>query len=305
MLPPNPRPKIPLRFIDPFSKRERSIAMKRSTRSDLAHETVSIVDRGFYTLGDGRGVDLSASIRNCLASTELLEPDELEDLRNDALSRPNPEYKTLIEVRNETTLEGIARLVADGDDSVAALNFASAKNPGGGFLKGSQAQEESLARSSALYASLLRAPDYYGRHRSSSSMLYSDAMILSPGCPIFRDDEGELLEVPRLAHFITSAAPNAGAASNRPSELAEIPTVFRRRAEYVLALAAARGYECLVLGAWGCGVFRNDPKLVARVFAEHLRGIWAGRFRRVTFSVLDTPPRQETYRAFEAKFGSK
>jgi uncharacterized protein (TIGR02452 family) len=126
-------------------------------------------------------------------------------------------------------------------------------------------------------------------------------MILSPGCPIIRDDEGKLLEDPQLATFITSAAPNAGAAAdNRPEELPQIPDVFRRRSEYVLALAASQGYNQLVLGAWGCGVFRNDPTVVATAFASHLRrGNWVNRFERVVFSVLDTSRAQETFLAFQ------
>ena len=125
-------------------------------------------------------------------------------------------------------------------------------------------------------------------------------MILSPGCPVFRDDEGALLEQPQTATFITSPAPNAGAAANtRPEELPQIPEVFRRRSEGVLALAAAHGYERLVLGAWGCGVFRNDPRVVAASFAAHLRtGAWAGRFKHVLFSVLNTSSTQDTYAAF-------
>src|SRR5262249_38608560 len=158
---------------------------------------------------------------------------------------------------------GIARVLSEGEGSVAALNFASAKDPGGGFLNGSQAQEESLARSSALYASLLRGWEFYDRHRASPSCLYLDAMIVSPGCPVFRDDDGTLLEEPQLVTIITSPALNAGAAAdNRPEELPRIPEVFRRRSEYGLALAASQGANRLVLGAWGCGVFRNDPAVV-------------------------------------------
>jgi uncharacterized protein (TIGR02452 family) len=200
-----------------------------------------------------------------------------------------------------TTLAGFARLLDDGPRPVAVLNFASARNPGGGFLNGSQAQEESLARSSALHASLLRASDFYEQHRASPSLLYSDALILSPGCPVFRDDDGALLAEPREVAFITSAAPNAGAAANRrPDELPAIPDVFRRRSEYVLAVAAAHGYTRLVLGAWGCGVFRNDPAVVAAAFAGHLRGAWAGRFERVVFSVLDTSASLGTFEAFRS-----
>jgi uncharacterized protein (TIGR02452 family) len=265
----------------------------------VAHETVEIVKRGFYDLPDGHRIDIAPAVRACLEATRFFPPHALKDVRNEALTRPVGD-RTAIEVRNETTLAGITRLLASGRGPVAALNFASAKNPGGGFLNGSQAQEESLARSSALYASLLRAPDYYLGHRRLSSCLYTDAMILSPGCPVFRADDGTLHAEPHLATFITSAAPNAGAIGG--DEAADLPDVFRRRGEYVLALAAAHGYDTLVLGAWGCGVFRNDPALVAATFAEHLYGLWAGRFLRVVFAVLDTSTRCETFEAFREAF---
>jgi uncharacterized protein (TIGR02452 family) len=70
----------------------------------------------------------------------------------------SPEREPCIEVVNETTLQGIAALHEEGAERIGALNFASAKNPGGGFLNGSEAREESLARSSALYASLQQVP---------------------------------------------------------------------------------------------------------------------------------------------------
>lgn len=280
--------------------------MKRSTRMELARQTVEIVARGSYRSASGCVVDIAHSVRACLDATRFFPPQELERFPHEVLARPSQRLTTSFEVVNETTLAGISRVLSEGEAPVAALNFASAKNPGGGFLNGSQAQEESLARSSALYASLLRIPEFYARHRASPSLLYSDAMILSPACPVFRDDDGTLLESPHAVSFITSAAPNAGAAAdNRPEELPLIPEVFRRRSEYVLALAAFHGYKLLVLGAWGCGVFRNDPTVVAAAFAGHLRhGAWSGLFERVVFSVLDTSPSLETLAAFERAIGA-
>jgi uncharacterized protein (TIGR02452 family) len=274
--------------------------MKRSTRKELAQQTVEIVERGSYKSAAGRTVDIAASVRTCLEATQLFEPERLEELRQQILDSPPGGFATNLEVVNETTLAGITRIL-DGKGPIAVLNFASAKNPGGGFLNGSQAQEESLARSSALHASQLRAWEFYERHRRLPSLLYSDAMIWSPDCPVFRDDEGTLLDEPQLVSFITSPAPNAGAtASNRPQELVQIPEVFRRRSEYVLALAASKRCRRLVLGAWGCGVFRNDPALVAATFVDHLRdGSWSGRFEHVLFSVLDTSPSCETFTAFQ------
>jgi len=278
--------------------------VKRSMRADIARQTVEIVEQGHYRSSGGQIVDIGGCVQACLDATRLFVPEELKQIRHDVLIRPAGEISTVIEVVNETTLAGLARVLSSGTGPVAVMNFASAKNPGGGFLSGSQAQEESLARSSALQASLLRCWNFYERHRASPSLLYSDAMILSPDCPVFRDDEGTLFEEPQLATFITSAAPNAGAAAkNRPEELRAIPDVFLVRSEYVLALAASRGCRQLVLGAWGCGVFRNDPAVVAAAFSSHLRGAWAGRFKRIVFAVLDTSPTHESFSTFQRHLG--
>ncbi|MBL8744406.1 MAG: TIGR02452 family protein [Myxococcales bacterium] len=280
--------------------------MKRSTRREMAEETVAITRRGYYEPEPGRVVDLCDAVARCLASTRFISAEEAVRLCGTATTPEARGPAATVEVVAETTLAGIARLLAAGQGPVAALNFASAKNAGGGFLNGSEAQEESLARSSALYESLLTAEDFYLRHRASRSTLYSDAMILSPACPIFRDDDGALLHSPHLASFITSAAPNArAAADNARHELQLIPETLLRRAECVLALAASEGYRQLVLGAWGCGVFRNDPAVVAKSFASHLRagGPWARRFDRVVFSIYDSSPEKETLAAFQRELG--
>ncbi|GAA4780371.1 TIGR02452 family protein [Lysobacter hankyongensis] len=271
----------------------------RGARERLAQETLRILDARRYETQAGRAVDLDGPLSRCLTGTRLHEADEIARMIV-AMREVQGAHDARIEVVNETTLVGLSALLRESDEPVAVLNFASAKNPGGGFLGGSQAQEESLARSSALYASLSRCDAFYAKHRASSSLLYSDAMILSPACPVFRDDHGALLEAPMHAGFITSAAPNAGAiAQTRPDEWPLIESTFVRRAEGVLALAAQHGYRNLVLGAWGCGVFRNDPAMVARVFADHLlRGPWRHHFERVRFSVLDNTGDGATFAAF-------
>jgi uncharacterized protein (TIGR02452 family) len=189
---------------------------------------------------------------------------------------------------------------------LAALSFASARNPGGGFLGGAQAQEESLARSSGLYPCLLRAAPFYEAHRRESSLLYSDRMILSPAVPFFRNDAGDLLQAPYVADIITAAAPNFGAvAANQPADLERVPHVLRQRADRVLALAAHHGHTHLVLGAWGCGVFRNPPGMVAGAFAALLGdgGPYHRAFDRVRFAIYDRSRSQEVATAFAKAFG--
>ncbi len=276
--------------------------MSRAQRAEIAKQTMAILEAGHYLLPDGRRIDIAAQLNGCVEATQLLQPEDLASVMDQVAAQPGTGAGVRIEVANETTLAGITRLLSEADGPVAALNFASAKNPGGGFLGGSQAQEESLARSSGLHSSLMKAWPYYEQHRASPSALYTDAMILSPGCPVFRDDSGALLDEPQQVSFISSAAPNAGAVrENQPDEAPLIPRVLRRRAEYVLALAASRGYRHLVLGAWGCGVFRNDPSMVAEAFGSLLRSpAWSGRFECIRFSVFDTSPSAEVFGAFSA-----
>src|SRR5262245_60047417 len=265
--------------------------MNRNTRARLGQETVDIVERGWYeSPGSGR-VDLSPLVSRCLASTTLYRPSQLDEVVHCTAQPRDTEYRTSIEVVNETSLSASRRLVSQhGGSTTLCLNFASAKNPGGGFLGGSQAQEESLARSSGLYASLVSQGEYYEANRACRTALYTDHMILSPEVPVFRDDSGSLLGAPYSLGIVTAPAVNAGAIRKNEAENASRiwPTMSARIAK-VLALAVHHGYEHLVLGAWGCGVFKNDPNEIATLFADALlrSSRFRDRFRVVVFAVLD------------------
>ncbi len=126
-------------------------------------------------------------------------------------------------------------------------------------------------------------------------------MIYSPDVPVFRDDRGALLEEPYRVAFLTSAAPNARAiGDSRCESLPEIPGLLRARAARVLDVAAAHGHRRLILGAWGCGVFGNDPAQVAAAFAQALAG--AQPFDLVRFAVLDGRPGTPVFDAFARAF---
>jgi uncharacterized protein (TIGR02452 family) len=273
----------------------------------IAQDTILILEQGHYQSPGGHMIDLAADLHDCADHTRYYEPEILAGIRDNVLSQPAQYYEMVFEVRNETTLQGSARLAANHANSkIGVLNFASAKNPGGGFLNGARAQEESLARSSGLYINLLRGRGFYPYHRVNRSLFYSDRMIYSPHCPVFRTDDGTLLEQPYFVDFITSPAPNAGVLRqrNEPDLDMKLETVLRERASKFLALALYNGCDILVLGAWGCGVFRNDPCQVARIFGELLgpnRPYWQ-RFRRVVFSVWDTSRSKGTYQPFFKMF---
>lgn len=271
--------------------------MTRTLRAQLAQETLKILNVGRYTTPAGATVLLAAALREAVRGTVLYLPEhEL------SFVPPAAETPMQVTVTNCSTLEA-ARALCASYKRVAALNFASAKHPGGGFLAGAQAQEESLARATGLYACLKAKFEFYAHHRERETAAYSDRVIFSPDVPVFRDDAGELLETPWSCSLITAAAVNAAAIrQNEPELVGQIDALMARRARKVLAVAALHNIAALVLGAWGCGVFQNDPQRVAAIFRDLLRGEFAGAFARVNFAVLDREANAPTLEAFAGAF---
>jgi uncharacterized protein (TIGR02452 family) len=275
--------------------------MTRQHRIDIARHTDQIVRDGRYLAPSGAEVTIAGSVADAVRSTVLYLPEDATHHRPAHVDLPSR-----VEVTGESTLAAARRLVAAAPDPVACLNFASARHPGGGYRSGAQAQEESLARSSALVACLERTEEYYRFHNTHRDARYSDRVIYSPAVPVFRNDDGTLLEQPYHVAFLTAAAPNVSA-MNDQQHLAEVPAILRRRATAVLSVAHRHGHRRLVLGAWGCGVFGNDPSTVARVFAELLSqaGPFGGQFSHVVFAVLDHDPSSARRAAFHAAFPAR
>jgi uncharacterized protein (TIGR02452 family) len=264
-----------------------------------ARSTVNIQRKGFYMSPHGKHVEIADALKAAQRNTKLVRPEDFPT----ALTLPEeaPTFETQLSVTSETTLQAAARLAAEGIEPLC-LNFASAKNPGGGFLNGATAQEESLARASGLYSCLLTKKEFYDFHRQQGDLLYSDHMIVSPGVPVFADDHRRLFEAPYLCGFLTSPAVNTGVIKERDAQkLGLIRPTMLRRAHRLLWLAQTAGYTHLVLGAWGCGVFRCDPTMVAGVFSALLtgEGPLAGAFEQVVFAVYDRSKEATTRAAFE------
>lgn len=262
-------------------------------------EAVAITNAGTYVAPSGRRIDLAERVARAVQASRDYLPDAAVEA---ACSRGG--RRTRVSVVNGTSLASARAIAARGVPPLV-LNFASAKNAGGGFLNGARAQEESLARSSALYA-CLRTSGMYAHHRASGDCMYTDWMIHSPAVPVFRDDEsGALLEEPYDCAFLTSPAPNAGVVLQRDaSRRDDVTRVMTSRIGRALAICAAEGHESLVLGAWGCGVFGNDPAVVARAFGAELEGRFAGVFDQVVFAVLDWSEERRFIRPFAERFAS-
>ncbi|RAV02660.1 TIGR02452 family protein [Paenibacillus sp. YN15] len=278
----------------------------REVRSQIARETLSIMEDGAYLNREGIRVDVRAQVEAAVRDSKLYTPEMLPEIRLGVDARVGGAVSPKIEVTDESTLAAVQRLVqVEGVPGTVCLNFASAKNPGGGFLGGSQAQEESLARSSALYPCISQMEEMYRYNRNLKTCLYSDHMIYSPRVPVFREDRGGLLETPYAVSMITAPAVNAGVVRERePEHVAMIAPVMLERIRFILSVAAHHGEKAVVLGALGCGVFRNNPSEVAGWFRQVLVDEGYGtRFEHIVFAILDKSAGQRTLQVFERAFG--
>ncbi len=204
-----------------------------------------------------------------------------------------------IEIYNISTVDAIRKLSQEGRKRIGVLNFASAKNPGGGFINGAMAQEESLATSSTLYRTLTAHEEYYRENRARSSMMYTDYGIYSPDVAFFRDGKFKLVEKPVYASVLTLPAVNMGQVLLKGEDAEEARRVMRRRMKLALAIFADQGAKNLVLGAYGCGVFRNDPVQVAVWWKEIMEEGFEQYFESVVYAVLDTSRGGACIRAFQ------
>lgn len=216
----------------------------------MAKDTLDILARKYYINTENERIDIAKELEISKKETTLFTPEQLSELT--LAPMPEVHFDTQFETWRCSSLKAILDLAAGEDqEKIMCLNFASAKNPGGGFINGAEAQEESLARTSGLYESLLQAWDYYTVHRAMESCFYTDTMIYSPRVPVFRKDKGELLPKPVLCNFITSPAVNAGVVKRQePEREKEILGAMDIRTDKMLSLALHHGNETLILGAW-------------------------------------------------------
>lgn len=255
----------------------------------IAKETMNAIKVGSYTNIAGQTINLTQLVNNAVNSSVLLNPNDPVYFKGDIKQNNKPN----IYVTQETTLESAYRY---SDSNVCVLNFASAYHPGGAFMAGALAQEESIARSSALYHTLCNHDEYYAENKLADS-LYLDYTIYSPDVPVIKKDNGEWLDKPYLISVVTSPAPNYSACDSELRK--EIKEVLDRRMVIILRTMILNGHRNIVLGAWGCGVFGNDPWVVSSLFKKNLELL--PYFDNIEFAVYANKS-SETYKAFETTF---
>ena len=262
--------------------RQKVLDIPRQVARELGESAVEAITLGKYQVtGKEIYVDWSGQVRNAYNKKISISP-----LAGLPEFNANDFFETRIQVTNETTLLATKRIIDKGFNPLV-LNLANGVNPGGGFLNGARAQEESICRSSALYQTLL-GDTMYEEHRKRHLPDSTDWAIYSPEVPVFRTDNGIKLEQPWLMNVLTCAAPYAPTVGR-----VEAARLLRKRIHRVLSIARAYGYSSLVLGAWGCGAFGNDPKQTAKDFRSAFESEFSGAFSDIIFAITDWSPERK------------
>lgn len=207
---------------------------------------------------------------------------------------------------------------ANPNAKIAVMNFANAFHAGGGVTKGSSAQEESLCRTSTLYPLLYRQTlryTFYKHHQDLNTPKASDSLVYTEGVIICKTDEDLPKRMPQeewvTVDVITIAAPDLRDKSNFHAPLvnggtymndAELFGYHVKRAIHMLTCAAAKKADILVLGAFGCGAFQNDPEVVARAYKVAIQE-FPKVFKQIEFAVYCPPGGSRNFDVFNRVLG--
>ena len=249
------------------------------------------------------------SVRKSIVGQKLiLETEYMERPKLDLYAEP-----AKVVVSKKRTFEAASKYKGN---KVAVHNFASASNPGGGVVNGASAQEECLCRCSGLYF-CLNTPEmwagFYTPHRKAHDPLHNDDIIYTPDIVVFKTDE----RIPKLmnekdwykVNVITCAAPNLRvnpqnsyntgdgnkAAAIRDKDLLAL---HEKRLKRILDVAVSEGSDTIILGAFGCGAFENNPEVVAMASRNTIKE-YLHAFKMIEYAVYCSPRDERNFQVFE------
>lgn len=240
---------------------------------------------------------IKESLKNSKINSRLIKEDielTLEPTKNGKIT-----------ILNSRTFEA-----AKNYENIAILNFASATNPGGGVKTGSNAQEECLCRCSTLYPCLNQKifwDEYYNFHRNRKDTFYTNSIIYSPDILVFKKDIAEPIFMKEEdwynVNVITSPAPNLRNEKN--INYNNLLLIFKSRIRQILKVAIINNNYNIVLGAFGCGAFKNPPFIVSRAFKEVLidEG-YSKYFDNIIFAIITPSNNTENFDVFYRTFKS-
>lgn len=256
-------------------------------------------------------IGLFQSVEHSKENTKVITDAQTEENKCDA------EGRLCVTVTQQKTLDAAAEFHrSDEFAKTAVLNFASAIVPGGGVVFGSTAQEEYLCRCTTLYPCIFDDKvhdDYYGFHKNNCvngterPFLYSDRLIYTPDVVVIKDGVNIIPERLNVSdrftvNVITCAAPNLRMDVYNKVTKEELFDIHVKRARAILSTARDNGNAYVVLGAFGCGAFKNNPEVVAKAYKKVLCE-FKGVFKEIRFAVYDASTKKENYTVFNEILG--
>lgn len=269
-------------------QKEEARILLRSMRVEVFKHTTFLVQQGYYTNGKNQKIDLT-DVQGMVLNTKFYHsPCSVHHI-------PIINGETIVKVENIDCLLASEKLLKEGYHP-AVLNMASRRNPGGGVQTGAGAQEENLFRRSNLFQSLYQfAPfaDKYGL-RSSKYQYPLDRNfggIYTPDATVFRGTEQDgypLLDEPYRMSFVSVAGINRPALESPERIAPELIAPVKNKIRTIFRIVLLHGHDSLVLGALGCGAFRNPPSHIARLFHEVMEEPeFKNKYRLLFFAILD------------------
>ena len=279
-------------FLEPKKNLESSKSNNfeaiRKLYANVFHNTVQIVNSSFYLTEDETLVKLPDPQRMTDGTVLYSKEFSVESV-------PSLKTTTIIEVTEKDCLKETVRLSKEGFYP-AVLNMASRQNPGGGVLKGSRAQEESIFRRTNIFRSLYQFAPYAGTYGVTKSELQypldpNFGGVYTPNAVLFRDSERhgcKLLEKPEYINVISVAAMNRPEIDSKGKISSHLVEGVKNKMRTIYRIALKHRHDSLVLGAWGCGAYCNPPRHIASLFHEVLNEPeFKNKFRKIVFAIIE------------------
>lgn len=275
--------------------------MNREDRILVARETIELSQSGVYFL-NGEPIKISTNRDTKYYSSEYLK--NMQSIFADVFRNIKNDKAGSVSVKNESTVKTIFD-IGDNDKKIGVLNFASAYNIGGGFESGAMAQEEALAYCSNLayiQSEEKEGLQYYKENKKLNYPIYTDGMLTGT-VTFFRDENFNFVKRPIKSLVITAPAVNVSALRNKGDLNVSVPDIMYNRMKYILELFVLNKCTDIILGAFGCGVFGNNPYDIAEIWKKLLyRAGFIKCFNSVIFSVLDNSKEKININSFKEKF---
>lgn len=183
------------------------------------------------------------------------------------------------------SISAVIKYKLETNQKTVLLNFADASVPGGLVKSGAGTQEECICRCTNLYQSLTsqKAKEGYYDYNKMHSIVgkYTDALIYSEDVVCFKDAKYELLDSPVFLDVITCPAPSIA------MPIKEALSVYKPRIKKIIFSAINHNAKNLILGAWGCGAFGQNPNIIAQAFKDILIE-YGGYFDNIVFAIPES-----------------